>query len=100
MTHWTFLTNHAHVLLCVAEIPDVRVREIAATVGVTERAAQRILTELEEAGYISKTRDGRRNRYSINPGARMRHPMDQEHHIGELVDLLAKPPADPPARNS
>ena len=100
MTHWTFLTNHAHVLLCMAEIPDVRVREIAATVGVTERAAQRILTELEEAGYISKTRDGRRNRYAINPGVRMRHPMDQEHHIGELVDLLAKPPADPPARNS
>lgn len=93
MTHWTFLTNHAHVLLCVAEVPDVRVREIAETVGVTERAAQRILTELEEAGYISKTRDGRRNRYAINPDVRMRHPMDQEHHIGELVDLLSKPPA-------
>jgi len=95
VTHWTFLTNHAHVLLCVAEVPDVRVREIAETVGVTERAAQRILTELEEAGYISKTRDGRRNRYSINPGVRMRHPMDQEHHIGELVDLLAKPSTSP-----
>jgi DNA-binding MarR family transcriptional regulator len=93
VTQWTFLTNHAHVLLCVAEIPDARVREIAETVGITERATQRILTELEEAGYIEKTRDGRRNRYTLNPDMRMRHPMDQEHHIGELVGLLAKPAA-------
>jgi DNA-binding IclR family transcriptional regulator len=90
VAHWTFLTNHAHVLLCVAEEPDARVRDIADTVGVTERAAQRILTELEEAGYLTRTKDGRRNRYTLNPGMRMRHPMDQEHHVGELVDLLAK----------
>ena len=90
MAHWTFLTNHAHVLLCVAEEPDARVRDIAETVGVTERAAQRILTELEEAGYLTRTKDGRRNRYTLNPDVRMRHPMDQEHHIGELVNLLAK----------
>ena len=90
MAHWTFLTNHAHVLLCVAEEPDARVRDIADTVGVTERAAQRILTELEEAGYLTRTKDGRRNRYTLNPEVRMRHPMDQEHHIGELVNLLAK----------
>lgn len=90
MAHWTFLTNHAHVLLCVAEEPDARVRDIADTVGVTERAAQRILTELEEAGYLTRTKDGRRNRYTLNPGMRMRHPMDQEHHVGELVDLLSK----------
>jgi DNA-binding IclR family transcriptional regulator len=90
VAHWTFLTNHAHVLLCVAEEPDARVRDIADTVGITERAAQRILTELEEAGYLTRTKDGRRNRYTLNPGMRMRHPMDQEHHVGELVDLLAK----------
>jgi DNA-binding IclR family transcriptional regulator len=90
VAHWTFLTNHAHVLLCVAEEPDARVRDIAHTVGVTERAAQRILTELEEAGYLTRTKDGRRNRYTLNPDVRMRHPMDQEHHIGELVNLLAK----------
>ncbi|MGN7189487.1 MULTISPECIES: winged helix-turn-helix domain-containing protein [unclassified Curtobacterium] len=98
MTQWTFLTNHAHVLLCVAANPDARVREIAQTVGVTERATQRILTELEDAGYLTKARDGRRNRYTLNPDARMRHPMDQEHHIGELVTLLtAQPAAQGPA---
>jgi len=98
VTQWTFLTNHAHVLLCVAANPDARVREIAQTVGVTERATQRILTELEDAGYLTKARDGRRNRYTLNPDARMRHPMDQEHHIGELVTLLtAQPAAQGPA---
>lgn len=90
VANWTFLTNHAHVLLCVAEEPDARVRDIADTVGITERAAQRILTELEEAGYLTRTKDGRRNRYTLNPGMRMRHPMDQEHKVDELVDLLAK----------
>jgi DNA-binding IclR family transcriptional regulator len=88
VTHWTFLTNHAHVLLCVAGDPDARVRDIAQTVGVTERATQRILTELEEAGYLTKTRDGRRNRYTIDTAVSMRHPMDKAHRIGELVDLL------------
>ncbi|WP_231853792.1 winged helix-turn-helix domain-containing protein [Clavibacter nebraskensis] len=72
----------------MAEDPDARVRDVADTVGVTERAAQRILSELEEAGYLSKTRDGRRNRYTVDPAARMRHPMDSSHRIGELVDLL------------
>jgi len=94
VTQWTFLTNHAHVLLCVAANPDARVREIAQTVGVTERATQRILTELEDAGYLTKARDGRRNRYTLNPEARMRHPMDQEHHIGELVTLLTAQPTE------
>ncbi|WP_158861742.1 helix-turn-helix transcriptional regulator [Leifsonia sp. AG29] len=89
MAQWTFLTNHAHVLLCVAKAPEMRLREIADTVGITERAALRIVTELEEAGYLTRTRDGRRNRYTLNPQMPMRHPMDQEHNIGELVGLLA-----------
>ncbi len=85
---WTFLTNHAHVLMCVARNPDARLREIAETVGITERAAQRIVTELEEAGYLARVRDGRRNRYTLNADMPLRHPMDQEHQIGELVGLL------------
>ncbi len=88
MAQWTFLTNHAHVLLCVAQAPDIRLREIADTVGVTERAAGRIVGELEEAGYLSRVRDGRRNRYSLNVDLPLRHPMDQEHRVGELVRLL------------
>lgn len=90
MGTWTFLTNHAHVLLCVAENPEVRLRDIADTVGITERAAQRIVTELENAGYLTRARDGRRNRYSLNSEIPMRHPMDKAHRIGELVTLLTE----------
>lgn len=98
VTTWTFLTNHAHVLLCVAENKDVRLRDVAETVGITERAAQRIVAELEEAGYLARVRDGRRNRYSLNSETPMRHPMDREHHIGELVALLT--PGSEPAVQS
>ena len=70
-------------------------QKLAETVHLSPTPCWHRVKTLEEAGYISKTRDGRRNRYSINPGVRMRHPMDQEHHIGELVDLLAKPSASP-----
>lgn len=91
---WTFLTNHAHVLLCVADNPNARLRDIAETVGITERAAQRIVTELEESGYLTRSRDGRRNRYSLDAKMPMRHPMDLKHDIGELVTLLTPRPAD------
>ncbi len=64
---WTFLTNHAHVLLCVARDPGARLRDVADVVGITERAAQRIVAELEEAGYLTRTRDARRNRYEVHP---------------------------------
>jgi DNA-binding MarR family transcriptional regulator len=86
---WHFLTNHAQVLLCIENNPDVRMRDIAETVGVTERAAQRITNDLVEAGYVTRERIGRRNRYRINRKARMRHPAQREHPIGELLALLS-----------
>jgi DNA-binding transcriptional ArsR family regulator len=85
---WTFLTNHAHVLLCVARDPGVRLRDIATEVGLTERAAQRIVAELVEAGYLERAREGRRNRYTLNPDLPMRHPMDREHVVGELLATM------------
>jgi DNA-binding transcriptional ArsR family regulator len=85
MAQWTFLTNHAHVLMCVAENPNVLLRDVASRVGITERAAQRIVTELEEAGYLERERDGRRNVYRLNTGMPLRHPLDSDHRIGELL---------------
>jgi DNA-binding IclR family transcriptional regulator len=71
---WKFITNHAQVLLCVAHDPEIRLREIAEACGITERAAHRIVADLEEAGYISRERVGRRNRYEFHPEVAMRHP--------------------------
>jgi DNA-binding MarR family transcriptional regulator len=85
---WTFLTNHAHVLLAVAADSDVRMRDVAARVGVTERAVQMIIADLEEAGYLSRSRVGRRNRYVVNDAGRFRHPAEATHRIGELLDLF------------
>jgi DNA-binding MarR family transcriptional regulator len=82
MARWTFLTNHAHVLLCVARDADVRLRDIADSVGITERAAQRIVADLVEAGYLEREREGRRNRYAVRPDVPLRHPLEQEHLIG------------------
>ena len=87
---WTFLTNHAHVLLCLAETDDVRVRDIALRVGVTERAVQRILSELEEAGYIRRERDGRRNVYEIKDDLPLRHPIEAHRTIRALLDLVQR----------
>ena len=90
---WTFLTNHAHVLLCVARDPGIRLRDVAAAVGITERAAQRIVAELVEAGYLERTRSGRRNRYELHPELPLRHPLEHEHEIGEILTLLAAGPS-------
>ena len=87
---WHFLTNHAQVLLCIEHNPDARMRDIAETVGITERAAQRITNDLVEAGYVTRERIGRRNRYRIDRKARMRHPAQREHRIGELLGLLSE----------
>ena len=95
---WTFLTNHAHVLVCIAEEPDVRGRDIAERVGITERAAQSIVADLVEAGYVTRTREGRRNRYAIDPQAHLRHPLQQEHTIGELLSALGRLRAPPGRR--
>jgi DNA-binding IclR family transcriptional regulator len=88
---WRFLTNHTQVLLCIARNPEVRLRDVALHVGITERAAQRILADLVEAGFVERERVGRRNRYSINHTIEMRHPAQFGHEVGELLDLLALP---------
>ena len=91
---WHFLSNHTQVLLCIARDPDARLRDIAQTVGITERAAGRIVTDLIESGYVQSERHGRRSRYTINRQTAMRHPAQTNHEIGELLDLLTE--ADPP----
>ena len=85
---WTFLTNHSHVLLCIAEDPDVLLREVAQHVGITERATQRIVAELEEAGYVSHERVGRRNRYQVHATLPLRHPLEDHLEIGALLRVL------------
>ncbi len=85
---WTFLTNHAQVLLCIAQNSDIRLRDVAQTVGITERAAQRIVLDLVEANFLERRRNGRRNHYAINRNATMRHAAQAEHHVGPLLDLL------------
>jgi predicted transcriptional regulator len=85
---WTFLTNHAQVLLCIAENPDIRLRDVAGHVGITERATQRILAELVEAGYVKVERVGRRNRYSVDRDHAMRHSAQDGYEIGALLEAL------------
>ncbi len=88
MERWTFLTNHAHVLLCIAADPGVRLRDVAEKVGITERAAQRIVADLVEAGYLTRTRVGRRNQYELHPELPLRHPVEHAKEVGDLVRLL------------
>src|SRR5579884_4163111 len=85
----TFLTNHAQVLLCLATRPDIRLRDIADHVGITERAAQRILSDLIDAGYVQAERVGRRNRYSIDRDHAMRHSAQDGYEVGALLEALA-----------
>ncbi len=88
MREWTFLTNHARVLVYVAHDPGMRLRDIAATVGITERSAFGIVTDLTEAGYVVKRKDGRRNRYQIQAHLPLPEPTTQEHSIGEVLAVL------------
>ena len=90
MATWTFLTNHAHVLLCVWEDSEARVRDIATRVGITERAVQRILQELESEQYIVRERDGRRNRYRIRADRPFRHPVEDHRPVSLLLDVIAR----------
>jgi DNA-binding MarR family transcriptional regulator len=85
---WDLLTNHAHVLLRVAHDPGIRVRDIADAVGITERAAHRILSELVDQGYVVRERDGRRNRYEVRHEQPLPHPLLQKRQVGELLELL------------
>ncbi len=85
---WTFFTNHGHVLVFVSRNPDARVRDIAAEIGITERATQAILSDLSQAGYETATRVGRRNTYRIHPDQAFRHPVESEHTVGEILSVF------------
>ncbi len=86
---WTFLTNHGHVLIAVAADPDLRVQDIAARVGITTRSALAILRDLEEAGYLVRSRRGRRTHYELRPHRPFRHPSAARHEVGELLAIFA-----------
>lgn len=88
--HWTYLSNHAHVLVCLAQNSEVRLRDIAQLVGITERGVSRILSELEEAGVIEKTRIGRRNHYELHLDVSLRHPLESHATVSDLVQLLCR----------
>ena len=85
---WTFLTNHAHVLLCIAREPEVRMRDVAHLVGITERAVQRIVADLEQAGYVERIRNGRRNRYEVRADLPLRHPIERHERVSSLITLV------------
>ncbi len=86
---WTFLTNHAHVLLCLARSPELRLRDVAVVVGVTERAVQRIIADLEEAGYLTRSRHGRQNQYEIEHDRPLRHPVEAHQTVRSLIRMAA-----------
>ncbi len=86
---WTFLSNHGYVLLSIAREPGLRLRELAQRVGITERAVQRIIADLEQGGYVSRVREGRRNRYEVHAHRRFRHPMFSHREVRALLDLLS-----------
>ncbi|BBY87853.1 helix-turn-helix transcriptional regulator [Mycolicibacterium tokaiense] len=85
---WTFLTNHAHVLLCLAHAGSLTARELSLRIGITERSVQAVLADLVAEGYLDKTKVGRRNDYSVNMSGRLRHPLEAAHTVGELIEAL------------
>lgn len=88
---WTFLTNHSHVLLCIAADPEVRIRDMADRVGITERAVQRIINDLEAESYLTVSKEGRRNRYQVNVDLPLRHPIERHQTVAALIELVAEP---------
>ena len=88
---WTFLTNHSHVLLCLVQDPEARMRDVAERVGITERAVQRIVSELEAAGYLERIREGRRNRYEVHEDLPLRHPVEGHRDLSALIKLRLGP---------
>ena len=97
---WTFLSNHAHVLIAIARDPEARVRDVAERVGITERAAQGIVGDLVAAGYLRRERVGRRNRYELETRLPLRHPLEREHEVGELLAPLVRARGATPTRSS
>jgi DNA-binding IscR family transcriptional regulator len=97
---WRFMTNHAHVLECIAADPTTRLRDIAASVDITERTAAQIVSDLERAGYLTKSRNGRRNHYEVHDELPLRHPRHRHHTVGDLIRFLDGPAAKRPSRSS
>jgi IclR helix-turn-helix domain len=93
---WTFLTNHAHVLICLARDPEALLRNVALEVGITEGATQRIVGDLVEEGYLQRIKVGRRNTYRLNGDRPLRHPIERDHAVGEILDLLGSQKAADP----
>ena len=91
-TKWTFLTNHAHVLLCLSNFPTMRMRDLAVEVGITERAVQRIVADLGEEGYLDIKRDGRCNTYLTHVEKHLRHPLESHRHVSDLLKLISDKP--------
>ncbi len=91
--HWTFLSNHGHVLICLARDPEARLRDVALSVGITERAVQKIVSDLEEGGVVERVRDGRRNRYRLFLDKPLRHPIEAHRSVGALLAMILSPPA-------
>lgn len=92
---WTFLSNHAHVILLIAQDPEVKLRDVALHVGITERAVQRIVADLEAGGYLERERLGRRNHYRIHPEVPLRHPIEAHRDVGALLALVLRPESPP-----
>ena len=88
---WTFLTNHAHVLICISRDRTIRTRDIATLVGITERATQAIIADLVVTGYLQREREGRRNVYTVSATAPFRHPIEAQHNVGDLLEMLERP---------
>jgi len=91
---WTFLTNHARVLVMISQDPEIRLRDLSGVIGITERSAQRIVAELEEAGYLTHERVGRRNLYEVSLDVGLRHPHEQDVEVGILLALFSKAAID------
>ena len=88
---WTFLSNYAHVLVCLAENPEARLREVADRVGITERSAQRLISHLDDAGILTRVKHGRRNSYLIDTSIHLRHPIEEHCTVGELLNFILTP---------
>ena len=88
LSSWTFLTNHSHVLLCLAKTPSIRIRDLALAVGITERAVQRIIAELIADGYVERLKDGRRNVYQIKGNKPLKHPVESHKNVEDLIQLI------------
>jgi len=90
MSDWTFLTNHSHVLLCIFQNPKIRLSEIAERVGIKERTAFAIVSDLVNEGYLSKVRNGRRNEYVVHPELHFRHPVERDAQITALLNIVPR----------